>query len=60
MRLTIIIALLALASVAHAGIAFLKYERVSGMNKICVYDHLGSEVAITIKAIELCPLSIRV
>lgn len=44
---------------AHAGIAFFKYEMVSGMNKICIYDHLGSEVAITIKNYQLCPLSIN-
>jgi hypothetical protein len=35
------------ASSAFAGTAFFKYERTSGMNKICYYDHLGSEVAIT-------------
>jgi hypothetical protein len=30
------------------------------MNKICFYDHLGSEVAITISATSLCPLTIEV
>jgi hypothetical protein len=34
-------------------------ERTSGMNKICYYDCLGSEAAITIKSTELCPLSIN-
>jgi len=34
-------------------------ERTSGMNKICFYDCLGSEVAITISNIALCPLSIQ-
>lgn len=34
-------------------------ENISGMNKICFYDCLGSAVAITIKSIELCPLSIK-
>lgn len=34
-------------------------ERISGMNKICYYDCLGSEAAITIKSHELCPLSIN-
>ena len=48
------------ASAAFAGTAFFKYERTSGMNKICFYDHLGSEVAITISAVKLCPLSIQV
>lgn len=48
------------ATVALAGTAFLKYERISGLNKICVYDYLGSEYAITIKSVELCPLTIEV
>ena len=48
------------ASSAIAGTAFLKYERVSGMNKICVYDHLGSEVAITKKSWQVCPRTIQV
>ena len=34
-------------------------ERVSGLNKICYYDCLGSAAAITIKSTELCPLSIE-
>jgi len=33
-------------------------EQVSGMNKICYYNCLGSQAAITIGAVELCPLSI--
>ena len=42
-----------------AGTGFLKGEETSGMYKICYYDCLGSEVAITIGAVELCPLSIE-
>jgi len=38
---------------------FLKHEYISGMNKICVYDMLGSDVAITIKSYQLCPLTIE-
>lgn len=34
-------------------------ERTSGMNKICFYDCLGSEAAITISSVELCPLTIE-
>jgi len=34
-------------------------ERTSGMNKICYYDCLGSEAAITVSSVELCPLSIK-
>lgn len=62
MAISVITAVLALsvALPAQAGTAFYKREYVSGMNKICIYDHLGSEVAITIKNIELCPLSINV
>ncbi len=46
---------------AHAaGTAFYVGEELSGMNKICYYEYLGSKIAITIKAIELCPLSIKV
>ena len=45
---------------ALAGTAFFKYEYTSCMNKICVYDHLGSDVAITVKPYQLCPLTINV
>ena len=41
-----------------AVVCFLKGEQTSGMNKICYYDCLGSAAAITISAVELCPLSI--
>jgi len=34
-------------------------ERSSGMNKICYYDCLGSEAAITVGVTDLCPLSIN-
>lgn len=45
---------------AHAGTAFFKYERTTGMTKQCVYDYLGSEYVITLQSIQLCPLSIQV
>lgn len=48
------------ATAAFAGTAFLKGEKTSGFNKICFYDNLGSEVAITIKSTDLCPLTIEV
>jgi hypothetical protein len=38
---------------------FLKGEQVSGMNKICYYDCLGSAAAITISAVQLCPLNVQ-
>jgi hypothetical protein len=34
-------------------------ERASGLNKICYYNCLGSEAAITISSFELCPLDIE-
>lgn len=40
-------------------VCFLTGEQMSGMNKICYYDCLGSAAAITIGAAQLCPLSIR-
>ena len=33
-------------------------EQTSGMNKICYYNCLGSQVAINVSATALCPLSI--
>jgi len=49
--LTILIAMPAQA-------CFLQGERISGMNKICYYRCIEGEVAITIGATQLCPLSI--
>ena len=61
-RLTLIIMIAGLtaATVAHAGKAFFSHDEVSGLNRICYYDYLGSTVAITIKAHKLCPLTIEV
>jgi hypothetical protein len=42
----------------QSGTAFLKGSYVSGMNRICNYDRVGSAVAITVGAAELCPLTI--
>lgn len=56
----LLIALLLVTAPAVAGTAFFKYERVTGMTKQCVYDYLGSEYTITLKATELCPLTIDV
>ena len=44
---------------AYAATCFKTGERISGMNKICYYNCLGSEAAITISSVELCPLSIE-
>lgn len=42
-----------------AVVCFAKGEQVSGLNKICYYDCLGSMAAITIGAAALCPVSIN-
>ena len=59
-KLTAGIFAIVFASSAFAGTAYFQYERTSGMNKICYYDHLGSEVAITLKSTQLCPMTINV
>ena len=58
---TLVFAILAgyLIKDAYAVTCFKQYERISGMNKICVYNCLGSDRAITIKSYQLCPLSIN-
>jgi len=56
-----LLALLLVSAAAHAGTAFYSHESSNGgMHKICYYDYLGDEVAITIGAVELCPLTIEV
>ena len=34
-------------------------ETVDGLNKICFYDCVSGQAAITIKATQLCPLTIK-
>ena len=46
-------------SIANAVTCFKKGEYVSGFNKICIYDCLGSDTALTIRNIDLCPLTIN-
>jgi len=60
MKKLIVLMALITSTAALAGTAFLKYERVTGMTKQCVYDYLGNEYTRTIRSTELCPLSIRV
>ena len=46
--------------VANSAVTcFFKSEYTSGFNKICTYSCLGSDVAITIGATQLCPLTIQ-
>ena len=44
---------------AYAVTCFKKGEYISGFNKICIYNCLGSDRAITIRSTQLCPLSIN-
>jgi hypothetical protein len=39
---------------------FVREVQTGGMTKQCVYDYLGSEYVVTVSAVSLCPLSIRV
>jgi hypothetical protein len=52
-----IFVLVSLSIMANAATGFLKGDRVSGMNKICYYDVLGSTYTLNIGMVELCPLS---
>lgn len=52
-----LIAFAVLNSSAFATMGFLKGEKISGMNKICYYDVLGSIYTLNVSSIELCPLT---
>jgi len=56
----IVMLLLLLTTNAFAAMAFLVSQYVDGQSRICIYDHLGSEYIITIKAYEVCPVTIQV
>jgi hypothetical protein len=45
---------------AHACTAFFDYEIMGSMSKVCVYNHLGDPVSITVRAYDLCPITIQV
>ena len=46
-------------AIANAATCFKKGEYTSGFNKICIYDCLGSDRALTLKSTDLCPLTIN-
>ena len=52
------IALLATFSIQTSAACVFSHERTSGMNKICYYDCVDGERAITISATSLCPLQL--
>ena len=41
----------------NATTGFLVSEKMSGMNKICFYNVLGSTYTLNVKSYELCPLT---
>lgn len=42
---------------AAGGTGFLRTSYTSGMNRICIYDRMGSAYVITVGAVEMCPLT---
>ena len=58
-----LLALMVLASTisipAVAAVGYLTGEMLSGTNKICYYNSMGSTIALTISATSLCPLTIQ-
>lgn len=44
------------APVGAAGVGVYRREYVSGMNRVCIYNRLGSDYVVTIPAVSLCPL----
>lgn len=42
------------------AVAFYTGEITQGLNKVCYYNHLGSIVTLTVRAVELCPLTVEV
>ena len=47
------------ASSAWAGTAFFTHDEVKDLNRICYYDSARGTVVITVRASQMCPLSIQ-
>ena len=65
MRKTTLLAVLAFALFAAPARAqtvtgYKTGEHVTGTTKQCFYDALGSEYTLTLRAIDLCPLTVQV
>jgi len=45
---------------ARAETAFLKHSYVSGLYRVCIYTSSGGDVATTVRATDICPLTIEV
>jgi hypothetical protein len=62
MTATLALSLTVFASFLNAGAAetcYHKSDEVQGLNRICYYSCPSGEAAITIKAAQVCPLSIK-
>lgn len=55
----VFILLMFAGTTAISTTCFYRGEQVSGLYKICYYSCLGSTVAITVRATQLCPLTIN-
>ena len=55
MKTLLLTALLTFASSLDACYAFLDDSYISGLTRICVYDHLGDTVITSVRSVQLCP-----
>lgn len=53
----LLLALVLVTATAHAATGFLVNSYVSGMNRICIYNVLGSSAAVTLQAWQVCPVT---
>lgn len=42
---------------ANGGTGFLKRSYISGMNRVCEYNQMGSAYVITVEATDICPMT---
>ena len=54
-----LVIVLTIIGTAYASTCFYKGERLNGLYRTCYYDCAGGTVAISVKAYEMCPLSIQ-
>lgn len=56
-KFLLVFVMLSFVSTSYAAMGFLKREDVSGLNKICYYDVLGSMKTINVQSHQLCPVT---
>ncbi|CAM2788932.1 hypothetical protein QTO01_12315 [Vibrio mytili] len=59
-KLLVLLALAGLVAPALASTGFYKFESVGGRFRICHYNVMASDYAVTVKVSEQCPLTIDV